>query len=159
MSVLALFTSIQKDRRPWAKNLLLNSNRVSSFTKDEQSPLSKTNLHYIFGNGERGQTVEFQLSHSMNVTATRLMEDDTNRLIKLNVLAYKDQGFSREKPTTTNTEIWEVCSDNIVYAYDISTTQSYMWINRGLNFVRLLLSHTVADISRAYSTSASLSRS
>ena len=137
--------------------MLLNSNRVSDFCRDASS-VNLTNLFYAMGEGERSGTTEYQLSHSPNTVASRLMEDETNRIIKMDVVAYKD-GFSAFKPTSSVTGIWEVCSDNIVLAYDISTTQAHVILNRGLNYITLLVSHTVADISRAYSTSASLSAS
>jgi hypothetical protein len=159
-AILAIVSTLQKNRKSWAKTLLINSSRVAAFHKDEQSPLSKTIMYYRLNDQERGETWELQLNHAMNTVATRLMEDETNRLVKVQVLAYKEQGFAREKPTTANTEIQELCVDNIVYAYNLDNgTQSYCFINKGLNFVRLLLSHTVEDLSRAYSTSSSLSAS
>jgi len=158
MSVLFLVTPIKKNRESFTDATLLNSNRVVDFTKDEQYPLSRTHLYYNAGDGERGATWEWTLSHASNTIATRMLEDETNRVIKVNVLYYKLDS-AREKPTTVNTRIWELNSDAIVWAYDISATQCYCYINRGLQWVRLTLSHTVADLSRAYSTSASLSRS
>lgn len=159
MAVLALFTSVQRDRKPWAKNLLLNARKVVSFTKDQQTPLTKTQLWYNIGNGERGGTIEFQLGHHVNTVSTRLFEDETNPFIWMDVLRYKEQGFAREKPTTVTQRKWKVNSDAILYAYDISTTQSYVYLEKGLNWIRLTTSHVVADLSRAYSKSQSLSKS
>jgi len=161
MSIVTVVSVLQKNRATWAKDLLINSSRVSTFHKDEQSPTTKSIMYYRVLPFERGQTWELQLNHPLNTVATRLMEDETNRVIKVDVEAYKHQGFAREKPTTTNTKIWELCVDNIVYAYNIDGEDGhcYVWMDLGLNFLRLKLSHTIADLSRAYSTSASLSAS
>jgi len=159
MAVLALFTCLQRDRQPFEKNLLLNARRVVSFTKDSQSPLSKTQLWYNEGDGERGKTVSYQLSHFINTVSTRLFEDETNPFIYVQVVSYKEIGFSKERVPMANQDKWKINSDAVLYAYDISTTQSYIFLQKGLNVLRLLTSHTVADLSRAYSRSNSLSKS
>jgi len=156
-SILTVVTTLQRNRATWAKNLLINSNRVVDMYKDEQSPLTKTIMHYRINDFERGESWELQLSHYINVVSTRLFEDETNPMIWMDVQAFKS--FGKEQVTSATQRKWKVNADNIVYAYDISATQSYVVINRGLNFVRLLTSHTVADLSRAYSRSASLSKS
>lgn len=157
-SILTVVSTLQRNRSSWVKNLLINSSRVVDFFKDEQNPLTRTILHYRINDFERGETWELQLNHYVNTVSTRLFEDETNPFIWMDVQTYKQ--FGKEEYTSTTQRKWKVNADNIVYAYDLSNgTQSYVWINRGLNFVRLLTSHTVADLSRAYSKSASLSKS
>lgn len=159
MGVLFLATSLQRNRASYAKNLLLNSNRVGVIKKDAQLPLSRSIMYYAVADGERGTTWELLLSHAMNTLATRMgSEDETNRVIKLNIQKFLI-GSGREKATTSADCIWEIGTDQIVYAVDISTTQSHVFVNLGLNVVRLTTSHVVADISRSVSRSQSLSRS
>ena len=160
MAVLAIFTALKKGRESWAKTILLNSNRVVSFMKDEQSPLTKTILYYNLADGERGGTWELQLSHFINTVSTRLFEDETNPYIYMDVAAYKEIGFGREHATSVTQRKWKVNSNAVVWAEDLANgTQSYVYLRKGLNLLRLLTSHTVADLSRAYSRSASLSKS
>lgn len=159
MSALFLVTPLQKDRESFTSATLLNSNRVSDFMKSQQYPTTRTVLYYDAGEGERGGTFEFELNHTANTVATRMNEDDTNKVVKLNVLRYKVGSYGLDKPTASQQQIWEVGTEKIVWGYDISDTQCYIWLDRGLNWVRLTCSHQVADISRAVSTSASLSAS
>ena len=156
---LALFTALLKDRVSWSKNLLLNSKKVVAFTKDSQSPLSKSIIWYNQLEGERGTTVEYQVSHYVNTVSTRLFEDETNPFIWVDVAAYKEIGFGREQVPPTIQKKWKINSDAVLYAYDISTTQSYIFLQKGLNVLRLLTSHTVADLSRVFSKSGSISAS
>lgn len=158
--VLTVVTCTQKNRGAWSKTLLINSSRVARFVKDEANPTTKSVIDYRINDFERGGTWELLVSHSLNALATRLMDDDTNRLVKLNVIETKWEGFARAKPTSTNQKIQEIMIDNIVYGYDLADgLHSYIWINCGLNFLRLKTTHTVSDITRAFSTSASLSAS
>ena len=155
---LALFTPIQKNRESFTDAILLNSKRVSDFCKDEQYPLTRTRLYYQVGDGERGGTWEFILSHYVNTVSTRLFEDETNPFIWMDVQRYKPSN-AIEKATTATQRKWKVNSDAIIYAYDVDSSHSYVFITRGLSWVRLYTSHTVADLSRAFSTSSSLSKS
>lgn len=155
---LALFTPLQKNRKAFTDNLLLNSKRVVDFKKSEQYPLSQTILYMDAGEGERGGTWEWVLNHSLNTVSTRLFEDETNPFIYVEVLGYVD-GSGREKATSVTQRQWKINSEAVIYAYDISSTQSYIYLDRGLNWLRLRTSHTVADLSRAFSTSSSLSKS
>jgi hypothetical protein len=159
MSVLFLVTPLKLNRKSFTNATLLNSNRVSDFMKSQQYPTTRTDLYYDAGEGERGSTFSFELNHTANTIATRMNEDDTNKVVKLNVLSYKVGTTAPEKTTASNQKIWEVGTDKIVWGYDISNTQCFLWLDRGLNWVRIKCSHTVADISRAVSTSASLSAS
>lgn len=148
---LCLFSSLVKNRKNFAKNILLNSKLVSNFKKDDVSPLSKTTLYYNYN----GSKWEFTLNHARNTVATRLYEDEANNFRQIHVISKAPQiGF--EKPVN---EIWTVNSDAILFAEDISTTQSYVFVLAGNQVLRLKTSHVVADLSRAYSTSVSLSQS
>ncbi len=161
MSVLFLATPLQRNRSSWTSNLLLNSNRVATIQKDDQYPLSRCKLFYCAApNGSNG-TTEFLLSSTMNTIASRMGgEDETNRVVKLQVVNYQLPG-SRGKTTATsnNKDVWEIGVEQIIYGYDISTTQAKLLVNRGLDVIVLTVSHTVADISRSVSRSQSLSRS
>jgi hypothetical protein len=158
MSILTVVSVLQKDRQSWARDLLINGDRVAFFYKDSASPTTKTIMKYRINDFERGKSWELQLNHPLNTVATRLLEDETNPVIKVDVETYKSEGFSREKPVDSATLPWEICAANIVYAYNVGTG-CYVWLNEGLNFMRLKLSHTIEDLSRAFSTSASLSAS
>lgn len=126
--------------------------------KDEQYPLSRTRLFYNMMEGERGGTVEWLLSHYINTVSTRLFEDETNPFIYVDVEGYK-LGSGKEKAPSATQSKWKINSENVLWAYDISTTQSYVFLVAGLNVIRLRTSHVVSDLSRAFSTSASLSAS
>ena len=153
-SVLVLMTPIQKNRKALTSALLLNSNRVIDFRAATNYTTTRTLMYYE----GPGDTWELTLNHSINTVSTRLAEDVTNQTVYLNVVGYK-VGFMGEKSTTIGTK-WKVSTDRIIYGIDISTTQSHLYVDRGNGVVmRLTTSHLVSDISRAYSTSASLSAS
>jgi hypothetical protein len=113
----------------------------------------------MFYVGEGNKTTEFLLSGYVNTVASRMGgEDETNRVVKLHVISYKTTG--REKVTSSNQKIWEIGTDRIVIGWNSSATQMVLIVDRGdNNFVRLTCSHQVSDVSRAVSTSASLSKS
>lgn len=151
-SVLFNVTPLTKGRKVFTNALLLNSNRVISFKADPNYLTTRTILYYDSGMG----TWELTLNHHVNTVATRLAEDETNASIWMNVQSYKT-GFMRDKSTTSGTK-WKVNCDRIIWAEDISTTQSYVYLMQGSGRIqRLTTSHLVADLSRAYSKSASLS--
>lgn len=155
---LALFTPITKNRKSFTSNLLLNSLKVVSFMKDEQYPLTRTKLFYNMLEGERGTTYEFILSHYINTVSTRLFEDETNKFIWIDVISYQ-LGSGREKATSATQSKWKINSDQVLYAYDIDSSTSYIYLMSGLNVMKIKTSHVVADLSRAFSTSSSLSAS
>jgi len=151
-SVLFNVTPLTKGRKVYTNALLLNSNRVISFKADPNYATTKTILYYDAG----GETWELTLNHHINTVATRLAEDETNASIWVQVQGYKT-GFMNTKATASGTK-WKVNADRIIFAEDISTTQSYVYLMQANGRVqRLTTSHVVADLSRAYSTSASLS--
>jgi hypothetical protein len=159
-AVLWLATATKKNRSAWSKSLLLSSSRVVTVRKDPQNATSKSILYYDVSAGKIPGTWELLLSHPINTIATRIgSEDPTNAILKVNVLGYQFGG-GREKPTSGDDVIWEISVDKIVYAYDLSNgTQSHIFLDNGSGLIRLLTSHTVADLSRSVSKSASLSRS
>lgn len=151
-SVLFNVTPLTKGRKVYTNALLLNSNRVISFKADPNYTTTRTILYYDAG----GSTWELTLNHHINTVATRLAEDETNASIWMNVQSYST-GFMRDKATSSGTK-WKVNADRIIYAEDISTTQSYVYLLQANGRVqRLTTSHLVADLSRAYSRSNSLS--
>lgn len=157
-SVLTVITVTKRNRASWAHDLLINGSRVAFFHKDPQYPTTQSVLHYRIFPFERGKTWELQVSETTNAIATKLMEDETNAVIKVDVDNYKWEGWAREKPTDSATLPYELVADNVVYAYNVGTG-CYCWVDCGLNLIRLKLSHTIEDLSRAFSTSASLSAS
>ena len=152
MAILALFTPLKKNRRNFTNAILLNGKLVSDFKADSQYPTSRTTLFYNYD----GSTWEFTLNHFVNTVSTRLFEDETNPFIWINVLSYRTSSFAPEK--TVNT-VWKVNAEAILFAYDINTTTSYVYVKRGGNVMRLKTSHLVSDLSRSFSKSQSLSRS
>ena len=153
-SVLINLTPLTKGRRVFTNALLLNSNRVISFKADPSYPTTRTIVYYDAG----GETWELTVNHYINTVSTRLAESETNATIWMNVQSYKT-GFMRDKATASSTK-WKVNCDRIMWAEDISTTQSYVYLLQANGRVqRLTTSHLVADLSRAYSRSASLSAS
>lgn len=152
MAILALFTPLTKNRRNFTSAMLLNGKLVTDFKADSQYPTSRTTLFYNYD----GSTWEFSLNHFVNTVSTRLFEDETNPFIWINVLSYKPSNFSREK---TVNSVWKINAEAILFAYDINATTSFVFVKRGGGIMTLRTSHLVADLSRSFSRSQSLSRS
>jgi hypothetical protein len=150
-SELILLTPLVKNRKTWTNAMLINADNIVTFKADPSYTTTRTILYYNYGDS----TWEFTLSHSINTVSTRLLETVTNDTIWMHVITSKPN-LGMEKSVDAK---WKVASKNILFAYDIDTTTSYVFMKKGNGVLRLKTSHLVSDLSRAYSQSSSLSAS
>jgi hypothetical protein len=153
MSALILLTPTLKNRRVFTNSMMINKDKIVSFYPDPAATTTKTLLYMDY----KGKSWEFNVTHTANTVATRCLETSNNAFVWLNVQAIR-QGFGWFKPQKHDFKMRINC-DRIIWGYNISATQSYVYVDRGLDVMVLLTSHLVSEISYSYSRSRSLSSS
>jgi hypothetical protein len=153
MSALILLSPTLKNRKGFTSAMMINKDKIVSFYPDPAATTTKTLLYMDY----KGKTWEFNVTHTANTVATRCLETTNNSFVWLNVQAIR-QGFGWFKPQKHDFKMRINC-DRIIWCYNTSTTQSYVFVDRGLDVVCYLTSHLVSEISYSFSRSRSMSAS
>jgi hypothetical protein len=142
----------EKDRQAYVKSVLINTLKVCDFKNDSGSCV----FHYEKTNGERTPSVEFKTSYSKNTFHTLIRQATNERWFNVQVLTERT-GNKREK---TVNEVKKIDSNRVIWAENVGTTQcDVTYARTAFEVVIMRCSHTIADLNRAESNSASLSAS
>jgi len=152
---MALFIApiTKEGKKDVSYNLLLCTNKVLDF---EQNSSGSTVFYYYDTGGRRYKAIEYTTSLSKAAFHSRIREAANEQWINVQYI---------EKDHKTETGIMRINVEHFVrgrnYTHNGVAGYSYIWIDRGSNEskLRLLTTHTIEDISRSSSRSASLSPS
>ena len=134
-------------------NLLLCTNKVLDF---HQNSSGQTVFNYYDTGGRRYRAVEYTSSLSKAAFHSRIREAANEQWINIQYTEWDRK---------TETGIKRINVEHFVKGRNVSINgvagYSYIWIERGSNkpHIRVLTTHTIEDISRSSSRSASLSPS
>ena len=143
--------------KAYAKDLLLVTNRVQDFYTDPAGAGT------VFWYDERPDRQVPAVMYKTNMTSeafhAKILEAENEQWLYLEVVEEKDMGNGRK--IIPSVLVRRVNIEQIIKAYDISTTQSYLYIRRGaaFNVLRLKTTHTIDEIDAVASESFSISAS
>ena len=147
----------KKNGATYSKTLLLNTNRVLDFERNTSTGLC--DFYYDFGQFDlKNRAVLFACSAYTvnNLTWAINRADTTQDRFYIHIEKIRQTGHSEIKKD----KMVKLYSDQIIFGYDHADGLGcYIWITRGSDVYRIDTSHTLDDIIRAASKSASLSRS
>lgn len=147
----------KKDGATYSKTLLLQSNRILDFERNTSTGLCDF-WYDISPMDLKHPAVQFSCStYTVANLDWRINRSDTtqNRFY-VHVMRSRKNGATEVK----RDKMVKMYAAQILYGYDKSDGLGcYLWISRGNDVYRWETSHTITDLIRAASKSASLSRS
>jgi hypothetical protein len=152
---LVIVPIVKKGNDTVSYNLLICSNKVQDFY---QNSSGQTVFYYSDTPGQRYKALKYTSSLSKAAFHARIREVANEQWINI-------QYIELDRKTVNPGKIMRMNVEKLVYGRNTTINgisgYSYIWIERGSNkpHLRILTTHTIEDLSRASSRSASLSPS
>lgn len=147
----------KKDGATYSKTLLLQSNRILDFERDTGTGLC--NFWYDTGPFDLKRPASLYSCSAYTVASLDWAinrSDTTQNRFFVHCMRERKQGHTEVK----RDKMVKLYAGQILFGYDLASgLGSYIWITRGNDVYRWETSHTITDLVRAASKSASLSRS
>ena len=153
-SALCQITTTHKNKLAYAKTLLIGTRRVLDFWTD---PLGAgTELYYLERNDRQVPAPLFKVNMTSEALHALLLESENEQWIYIQV--EEEMNVGNKKKIYPSVEVRRVNIEQIIWGYDIDTTSSYLFIDRGpFGVWRLKTTHTIDEIDNIASESFSIS--